>query len=141
MPQTRYIVYLIDEDEDDLEMLTKAFHKVDCIANVQCYRTVAGLMVQLNTVSFAALLDLLVMDFHLPPYGEGELVRYIRSQPKMDFIALVIYTTVLQESKKLCMRQDGVDGMMIKGNTMDEIEDHVETFCKIIADKKRTREM
>ena len=141
MPQTRYIVYLIDDDEDDLEMLTTAFHKADCIADVQCYKTIAELLCQLNTIPYAALPDLVVMDQHLPPYGEGELVRYIRSQPKMDFIALVIYTTVLQESKKLCMQQDGVDGMMIKGNTLDEIEEHVETFCKIIADKKRRREM
>src|SRR5690349_5058701 len=103
MPQTRYSVYLADEDEDDLEMLTTAFSNVDWIAEVQCYKTTEGLLWQLNNLSLATLPDLIVMDTHMPPFGVGELVRYIRSQKRMDFIALVIYTTVLQESKKTSM--------------------------------------
>ena len=138
MQQTRYTVYLADEDEDDLEMLTTAFSNVDCVADVQCYKTTEGLVWQLNNLPLATLPDLIVMDHHMPPYGEGELVRYIRSQRRMDFIALIIYTTILQESKKSTMLHDGVDGLMIKGNTQQEIAKDIEIFCRIVTDKKRS---
>ncbi len=136
MPQTPYIVYLADEDEDDLEMLTTAFREIDCIADVQCYKTAAGLIRQLNNLPLAAMPDLIVTEHHMPPGGEGELMRYIRSQRKMDFIALIIYTTVLPESKKSSMLHDGVDGVMTKGNSVQEIAQDVEAFCRIVRDKK-----
>lgn len=138
MSQTQYNVYLADDDEDDLEILTTALRKVDCIADVQCYKTAAGLIWQLNRLPLASLPDLIVMDHHMPPYGEGELVRYVRGQKRMDFIALIIYTTVLQESKRSTMLHDGVDGLMTKGNTEQEIAEHVDLFCQIIANKKLT---
>jgi len=74
----------------------------------------------------------------MPPNAEDELVKYIRGQIKLDGIALIIYATVLQESRRQSMLHDGVDGLMTKGNTMDEIKEHVEIFCRIIREKKRS---
>jgi len=42
MPQTQYIVYLVDGDEDDLEALTTALNDLDCITDVQCFNTPVG---------------------------------------------------------------------------------------------------
>ena len=54
----------------------------------------------------------------------------------MDSIALIVYTTIIQESKKNTMLHDGVDCAMTKGNTTQEIADHVAIFCQVIANKK-----
>ena len=134
MSQAQYIIYLADDD--DLEVLTTAFNDVDCIAEVQWYKTTASLMLQLNSLVDTALPDLIVLDHHMPPNVEGELVKWIRSHEKLDSIALVIYTTIVQESKKLTMLHDGVDCLMMKGNSLDEIKEHVAIFCSIIAEKK-----
>ena len=38
MADVKYIVYLADDDEDDLEMLTTALTNISCIATVLCYK-------------------------------------------------------------------------------------------------------
>ena len=138
MADVKYIVYLADDDEDDLEMLTTALTNISCIATVLCYKKTSALIRQLETLPFSSLPDLIVMDHHIPTYGEGELVRYIRNKKRMDMIALIVYTTVFQESKKSAMLHDGVDSVMTKGNTTKEITEHAGIFCQIIANKKFT---
>lgn len=137
MPPTNYIVYLADDDEDDLTILTNAFSDVDRTTEVRWYKTTAKLIRQLEALSSVALPDLIVMDHHMPPYGECELVRAIRSQKKLDPIALIIYTTVLQEKRKPAMLADGVDGILTKGLSFGEVKEHVAVFCGIVAGKKK----
>ncbi len=138
MAEEQYIVYLNDEDEDDLEMLTTALQNKTCIAAVHCYTTTPELIRQLASLPVAALPDLIVTDYYMPPAAQGELIYYIRSQRRMDLATLIVYTTLLQEVKKKMLLNQGVDAIFTKGNTTREIEDHVSTFCRIVAGKKLT---
>ncbi|HUC80881.1 MAG TPA: response regulator [Flavisolibacter sp.] len=136
MTQTQYTVYLADDDEDDLEMLATALRNNGGIAEVQCYTTTQDILRQLALLPTTALPDLIVTDYHMPPSVEGELIHYIRREQRMDVVALIVYTTLLQEFKKMTLLEDGVDGVLTKGNTAQEIADHVSVFCGIVANKK-----
>ena len=136
MAQTQYTVYLADDDEDDLEMLTTALRNDGSIAKVVCYTSTQDLIQQLASLAANALPHLIVTDYHMPPSDEGELIHYIRGQQRLDVVALIVYTTLLQECKKMSLLKDGVDCILTKGNTTKEIADHVSAFCRIVANKK-----
>ncbi|NTS42765.1 response regulator [Flavisolibacter sp. BT320] len=136
MAQTQYTGYLADDDEDDLEMLTTALRNDGSFAKVVCYTSTQDLIQQLASLPTNALPDLIVTDYHMPPSGEGELIHYIRGQHRLDVVTLIVYTTLVQECKKMSLLTDGVDGVLTKGNTAQEIADHVCIFCGIVANKK-----
>ncbi|RZL69250.1 MAG: hypothetical protein EOO93_02095 [Pedobacter sp.] len=136
MHKEQYIVYLADDDEDDLEILTGALNEADCVSEVKWYKTADKLIQQLNTVTIETLPDLIVFDHHILANCEEGLVRTIRRHKKLAGVALIIYPLMVQERIIPNLLRDGVDLLLTKGNTLEEIRQHVDIFCKII-EKKR----
>ncbi|RYD73874.1 MAG: response regulator [Sphingobacteriales bacterium] len=117
MQKERYSVYLVDDDEDDREILTAALQEAGCISEVKWYKTAVELLQQLNTITMVLLPDLIVFDHYMPANRDEDLVRTIRKQTKLAGVALILYSTVLQEKKTPNFLHDGVDLLMTKGNT------------------------
>jgi hypothetical protein len=65
-------------------------------------------------------------------------VGFITGQERFNSIALVIYATVLQETKKNDLLRVGVDCLLVKGNTLHDVREHVKTFCAVMMEKKRS---
>jgi CheY-like chemotaxis protein len=132
MSQSDLIVYLVDDDNDDLELLKEAFSDKKCTSDIKCFNTSTKVIPQLNNVNLKQLPDLIVLDHQLAVTGDIDLIRIVRAQEKYNIITLVVYSSSLQPSKIAMLLQKGADLCLEKGNCFDEIKAHIANFCEAV---------
>ena len=131
MSQSNLLVYLVDDDDDDLELLKEAFADKQCTSDIKCFKASIKVIPQLNGVNLKNLPDLIVIDHQLAVI-DTDLVRIIRAQKQYDIITLVVYSSSLQPSKIAMLLEKGADLCLEKGNCFDDIKTHVVNFCEAV---------
>ena len=109
---------------------------VGCASKVECFATPAGLLHQLDMDVDRQLPSLIVMDHQMPLLNGGEVVKAIRINKKFIAIAIIVYSTSLQETKVKSLLENGVDYFMTKAHTFEGIKKGVQLFCDVIAKKQ-----
>jgi len=138
MSQRNLIVYLVDDDEDDLELLKEAFAEKQSIFDIACFNASTKVIHQLNNMNLKHLPDLIVVDHQMAVTDDIDLIKVVRAQEQYNIITLVVYSSSLQPSKAGMLLQKGADLCLEKGNSFDEIKVHVAHFCEAVKKRQST---
>ena len=136
MENDNYKVYILDDDPEDAELLEGAFKDSDCTSEVNCFNTTNKLLQQLFFLADKEVPDLIIMDHQMPLMDGSNLIKHIRADKKLRGITLGIYSSGIQQTKLEDMFSKGIDLFIAKGNTYDEMKDHVKKFCEAIQEKQ-----
>ena len=136
MSKEKIIVYLVDDDADDLEMLSEAFEESGCASEIKGFTSGTDLL-HLMALRQHGIPDIIILDHYLSLKDETDLPGMIRNEKRNDNITLVIYSSALSPGKIEQLLQKGVDVCRQKGNSHDELKDDVEAFCKAVKNKQK----
>jgi CheY-like chemotaxis protein len=136
MKREHYKIYLLDDDPDDLELLSSAFKEMQCTSCILSFTTSSDLFIKLDLLSSDELPDIIILDHQLPVLSGGDVVTQIRNNKKYKNITIAIYSTLVQSAKIESMLSHGVDFYLSKGNSYEELKKHVGMFCKAIVEKQ-----
>lgn len=130
------MVCIVDDDIDDLELLSEAFEMSGCVSAIKCFTTGAELM-DLMTLKRIEIPDIIVLDHYLSLKDETNLPVMIRNEKKYDSITLAVYSYSLSPGKIEQLLQKGVDVCRQKGNSVAEMKIDVDAFCEAVRAKQK----
>jgi CheY-like chemotaxis protein len=136
MSKEKLIVYMVDDDADDLEMLSEAFEESGCASEIKCFTSGTDLL-DLMALRQTGVPDIIILDHYLSIKDETDMPGIIRSEKKNDNITLVIYSSALSPGKIEQLLQKGVDVCRQKGSGHDELKLDVEAFCEAVKNKQK----
>ena len=136
MNSEKYIVYIVDDDLDDLELLSEAFEISGCASVIKCFTSGTALLDSIGLNRFETP-DIIILDHYLSLSDGIDIPEIIRHERNFDKVALVVYSSALQPVKIHQLLLKGVDVCWQKGNSADELKMDVEIFCKAIKSKQK----
>ena len=136
MNHSRYKVFLVDDDLDDLELLTEAFKLAEHTSTVEWFTSPQKLLLDLKTISLSHIPDIIIMDHQMPLVDGSELIDYLRHDINLYKTTLAVYSTSVQENKIEELLSSGLDFFLTKGTSFDKIQEHVTMFYKAIVQKQ-----
>ncbi|WP_121357703.1 response regulator [Flavisolibacter nicotianae] len=131
----KYRVYIVDDDDDDLENLQDAFAMVDCAKEILMYHSVTELLEGLKEKNQPKP-DLIVLDHQAPGMKGAEAVQILRADHAYDKTALGIYSSHITAAKAEELQCKGADLCFTKGLTMQGMKQHAQSFCEAAAKRK-----
>lgn len=136
MSKEKFIVYMVDDDVDDLEMLSEAFEESGCVSEIKCFTSGTDLL-DFMALRQIEIPDIIILDHYLSIKDETDMPGMIRSEKKNDSITLVIYSSALSPGKIEQFLQKGVDVCRQKGSNDDELKLDVKAFCEAVKNKQK----
>ncbi len=136
MNREKFIVYILDDDTDDLEILSEAFETAGCVSQVRCFTSGSELFDSIASKQ-AEIPDIIILDQYVSLTDGFDLPERIRCVKRFDRITLAIYSSALQPARVEQLLKQGVDVCRQKGNTLQELEIDVASFCKAIESKQK----
>jgi CheY-like chemotaxis protein len=123
-------IILIDDDEDDLEMLSRAIHDTD--PNLVCV-TFTDCTVALSHLSDETTLQpaCIFIDMHLPKIGGSECLKIFRSMPRLSGVPIAMISDAIRDSDVEPMRQLGADFFFAKSHKVE----HYHTIIHTVMDR------
>jgi two-component system, response regulator len=95
--QQRGVILAVDDDEEDIELMQLLFRKAGVTRPIEVYRRGEDLVAALSDAikkSLTADLPLLCfLDVKMPSINGHELLRWIRSQPELDHVSVVMLSS------------------------------------------------
>lgn len=90
----RTIILAVDDDEDDIDLMRLLFRKAGVTHPVTVYRQGEHLMDALLAESGEAVMPFLCfVDVKMPTMNGHELLRWIRQQPRLNHLAVVMLSS------------------------------------------------
>ena len=94
MKQQQPFILLIDDDEEDMEMLTASLNQVE--VNTRCLRSGEEVAFYLRAVSaYSVLPSLIILDFNMPRINGKQILALLKSNRITENIPVVMYSTYL----------------------------------------------
>lgn len=132
MPTSTYARILIAEDDDaDLDLITRAFKKSRLINEVHVVRDGAEAMDFLHRRgkhSEAPSVDIMLLDINMPKKNGQEVLAEIRQDPKLKRLPVVMLTSSSAEEDVLRAYETGANSYIRKPVGFDELKTIVGTF-------------
>lgn len=132
----KFIVCIVDDDIEDLELLSEAFEMSGRASAIKCFTRGTELM-ELMTLRRIEIPDIIILDHYLSLKDETNLPAMIRKEKKYDSITLAVYSYSLSPGKIEQLLQKGVDVCKQKGCGVAEMKIDVEAFCEAAHAKRR----
>ena len=128
---------MVDDDADDLEILSEAFEASGCASEIKCF--ISGIeLLNLMQSRKIEIPDIIIMDHYLSANDQADMPGIIRSEKKNDNITLAVYSSSLSPVRIEQLSRKGVDLCRHKGSSMEQLKLDVEAFCAAIKNKKQT---
>jgi CheY-like chemotaxis protein len=93
----RSIILAVDDDEDDIDLMRLLFRKAAIVHPVEVYRQgeqlIAALTALLTRSVEAVIPVLCFLDVKMPSINGHEVLRWIRQQPQLDRLAVVMLSS------------------------------------------------
>ena len=100
MSTPKRIIFVVDDDPDDLEFFREAILKIDASFNcIQCADgKMAGQLIQLNIIPAIVFIDI-----NMPVYNGFELLKDLRSKYNVEHLQIAMFSTSMssENSTKL----------------------------------------
>jgi CheY-like chemotaxis protein len=112
-------ILIVEDDEDDMFILKEGFDDLD-FKSITFYTNAAAAFDYLNSIDDESLPAIIVTDFNLPAVNGFEFVQFLKSNPNLSNIPVVILTTSMSVINKKLFFNEGVAQVIIKPNAFDE---------------------
>jgi CheY-like chemotaxis protein len=110
MEQPYHPILLVDDDEDDLHLLSSALKAIDPTYEIlQAYNGKAALEKLEEMKKVGILPSLIIMDINMPKMDGKQTLITIRSDEALSAIPIVIYSTSNSEVDKLFFQRKHVE--------------------------------
>lgn len=127
------VILLVDDDPDDLLMLSDAFKEISPIyETVEAYDGKAALQLLEDMLGKGTIPDLLVLDINMPVLDGRELLGIIKRDERYKEIPMIMYTTSSNPFDKLHCAQYNVDLVTKPNNTeaLKQVASYMLNYCK-----------
>lgn len=136
MNKEKFIVYLVDDDADDLETLSEAFGDSGVVDKIKCFNSGIELL-DLMERRKIELPDIIVLDHYLSIKDEVDMAGMIRKERNYGKITLAIYSSSLSPVKIEQLLIKGADICRSKGSSIHQLKLDVEAFCEAVRNKQK----
>jgi CheY-like chemotaxis protein len=137
MSKENFVVYMVDDDEDDLEILSKAFEGSGLTSDIKCFTSGVHLL-NLMALAQIAIPDIIILDHYLSIKDETDMPGMIRSEKRYKNITLAVYSSAISPGKQEELLQKGVDICRPKSCCIGELKMDIEAFCHAIRSKQKS---
>lgn len=134
-----YRVFVVEDDPDDWLFLKEAFDEVQCTNELKHFSEPDTLLKELDTLATDQYPHLVVLDNRTTRLNSREVTERLRSDPRFDPIAIIVYTSAVVPRMEEELRQSGADLCMAKGHSSVELRRHVQRFCELVASRTDRR--
>lgn len=128
--KTAPLIYIIDDDTDDCELLQSALSSID--SYIQCITAHNGLDAMKILRDLTVLPDVIVLDLNMPMVNGKEVLKELKNDEAFAEIPVVIYTTSSDEKDKADALKSGADQYIVKPSSYKGIENVANTILSRI---------
>jgi CheY-like chemotaxis protein len=135
-----FTILIVDDDEDDREIIDEAFKEIGYESEVKKFLEGQSLLKYLDKIDSSVYpsLSLIVLDNSLPGLDVEGVVSSIKEDERFKTIPVIVYSGTVSVGKKQALQKHGVDAIIEKGSTMQNVVNVVQKF-KNIAESDRNR--
>ena len=120
-------ILLIDDDPDDLEMLSFALDEIDI--RVKTFESSTNALFYLDLVSGNKdLPSLIIMDYNMPKKNGYDVLVLLKNNPETSGIPVLIYSTTVSPLLREKMMAAGASGCFNKSGNSRELTRQVKIF-------------
>src|SRR5829696_7955804 len=127
---TKSIILYVDDDNDDCIFLKTSIEDAGRTADLICANDGEEAVKYLNSVSNDSLPSLIVLDLNMPRWDGKKTLQYLKSNPQLASIPVVILSTSERE-KERC-RQMGAASYHIKPHHFVGYKEIVDNFFQVM---------
>lgn len=102
---SKSVILYVDDDSDDCFFLKTSLEDSGARADLVCSHDGEEAVRYLDSVDAASLPSLIVLDLNMPRWGGQKTLHYLKSQPRLAAIPVVVLST--SESEKEACKQLG----------------------------------
>ena len=138
MSNEKFIVYMVDDDKDDLEMLSEAFEESGRASEIKCFTSGTDLL-DLMELRQIGIPDIIILDHYLSIKDESDMPGMIRSDKKYNNITLAVYSSAISPGTIEQLLRQGIDLCRQKASSQDELKLDVEAFFEAVKNKQKSK--
>ncbi|WP_345242403.1 response regulator [Nibrella saemangeumensis] len=116
-PYDLYII-VVDDDEDDLNMLTNVLSSTIPDCHLQTFTNGASLLASVGSISQPP--QLMILDWQMPGLDGIELLIEIRRAVQFINVPIILLSTISEPDIQLKMAQYGGNGYFVKPATLSD---------------------
>jgi CheY-like chemotaxis protein len=123
------IILFIDDDEDDVDLLSSAFQRSDNDVKVTVTKNGAQALEYLNSLKQdpSLLPDLIILDLNMPLIDGKETFHRIKKDIALQMIPIIIFTSSANPNDKTFFEGMNIE-MITKPNNFTQMRDIVRHF-------------
>jgi CheY-like chemotaxis protein len=116
-------IIIVDDDEADRTLMRMAMEEADLNAHIQEYEDGYEIMKYLDGNGTVVLPDLIILDINMPKVGGFEVLKYLKDNPKLSKVPVVIFSTSSNEKDIAMANELGALKYIVKPNDLDGYAD------------------
>lgn len=120
MNQSTSRILMVDDDEEDRELLQDVFEELGYGRLIHLEENGEQALAYLNGLGGMELPCLIVLDLNMPRLGGRQTLQYIKAQPNLRHITVVIFSTSLNPMEKEECLALGAHSYVVKPVTYHE---------------------
>lgn len=132
-----FTILVVDDDEDDRIIIDEAFKEIGYESEVKKFLEGESLLRYLEQVDTSVYPSLIVLDNSLPGLNVEGLVSNIKNDERFKTIPVIVYSGTVSLAKKQELQKHGVDAVIEKGTTMQDVVNVAQKFKKIAESDNR----
>jgi CheY-like chemotaxis protein len=135
--QTPYII-LIDDDQDDLDMLSASFENTGI--DTKSYNSGSQAQGYLRLIADVYPMPaLIIVDYNMPSVNGQQVLASLKNDYITQHIPIIVYSTLMSVMLKMNLLKSGAYDCLTKPCTANELADHTSLFTKIVFSFSKTK--
>lgn len=126
------ILFIVDDDEDDINLFVEAVNEIDC--TMQCFQARNGLdaLERLNALDL--LPEIIFLDLNMPKMNGFEVLERLKSMERYKEIPVVIYSTSRDADEKQKAIEMGASDYLVKPDSFTQLCIGLSRTIRIVSD-------
>jgi len=123
MPRERPLVYMVDDNATDIELVKMGFVELGCESAFDTAKNGEEALRTLKALAAdptAARPDVMILDLNMPRVGGIEVLTYLVSEPRLRSLPVIVLTTSdSPRDRSACLRL-GATSYIVKAHNLDD---------------------
>jgi CheY-like chemotaxis protein len=128
------IIAFVDDDPDDLELLTEAFLQEDDTLDIRVYTSGRQLFEAINSYQRTDHPDLFIVDYNMPEQSGADIIEVLCQNILLKPVPKVILSTSDSHFYQKICKEKGADYYFKKPNSFEQWVNMAGDMLKVITD-------